>query len=150
MIIYSENRELHQSVSISWDIAHHLYMRQRQGCTALVIVQSPSSMLASIRKQWLKIVMKLQRERSSTLQHRRSIELQGDIQRMLSVRFKVGAQPVNQACDVLIICPSDIANLADRLFNTVYVACPIDEEVLEQAIVTTLRNGLLVKYGGFA
>lgn len=63
---YMERRPITGNDVIGWDIAHHLFTRQLQG-KVIILTSNPFGLLSTLRKQWLRVMRKVQRERSSTL-----------------------------------------------------------------------------------
>jgi hypothetical protein len=140
--VYIERRELARGASLSWDIAHHLYTRQLDG-VVLVVTDRPVVLLASVRKQWMKILQRLERERASTLDSRRVTELERQIKRMYALVFTV--RPLKPADEgILFISPASINEL-NVPCSTAYL---IYAENSVRDIVTPMvkRHGLLVVY----
>ena len=67
---YFELRLTGASTTIAADVARHLQTRQYLG-TAIVICENPIIFMSVVRKQWLKLVRALQKQRASTLKCRR-------------------------------------------------------------------------------
>lgn len=63
--LYIEERHV-VGGAVSREIAYHLYARQLRGKVG-VITDTPVPTLAAVRKQWIKLTRRAQRERSSTL-----------------------------------------------------------------------------------
>ena len=68
------------------DLARHMYTRMSCG-QIVIITNDPNALLSPLRKQWLKLCRKVQRERASTLNALRIRELTESIQRMQGLRF---------------------------------------------------------------
>jgi phosphatidylserine/phosphatidylglycerophosphate/cardiolipin synthase-like enzyme len=152
--LYREHRTA-TIMPLSCDIARHLYTRMLCG-KATVITDKPLAMLASVRKQWVKLERQLRRERSSTLQETRLLELTYEIARMQSMRFT--AKPPDSEPDAMNISllhrqkepPADL--LTSRLYTekTFYPAFLRDlnhatsEVILESPYITTRRVDALL------
>lgn len=79
-----EERELPDTKTLSWDIAHHILGRHSSGKIA-VVTDKPTPLMSAARKQWLKIIRRKERERSSTLRHK--YELTEELERLREVSF---------------------------------------------------------------
>jgi hypothetical protein len=139
--VYIEHRELVKGASLSWDIAHHLYTRQLDG-VALVVTDRPVVLLASIRKQWVKIVQRLERERASTLAVARTTELGCRIESMKNLKF-TAKESARENGDVRFVSFGHAATLQTK-FHTIYVTEEIDD--VGELLGRVKYHGLVVLY----
>jgi hypothetical protein len=150
-------------------MAHHLYARFSYGQT-LVVARKPHVLMSALRKQWLKVMLKLRNEYSRTLDAGRKERIGQLIVRMQNIPFIVGlpvpqgvpehgtpvprsvrplhnlpaAQP-HADIGIFFIQPSQIADLATT-HRTIYaVNLPDAREALKEHLV---YHGLLVEYEG--
>jgi hypothetical protein len=141
--IYGELRELTGEATLSWDIAHHLYVRHMQG-VAMIVAEKPSSLLAAVRKQWLKVIGQLLKERSRTLKSERIAEINYEIERMRSLKFIAKNPPLPDA-DVFLVAPEWIeADLPESY--TIYITCQVSRATLQTLIGRISYHGLVVVY----
>lgn len=119
---YVEQRSLNGDASLSWDIAHHLYTRQLKGKT-IIIAEDPVALLSSVRKQWLKLTRRAQRERASTLDGERISELTQQIAHMQNMKFTAGDPLDRPQADIFIIDQSQHGSLLPYC-HTLYRTCP--------------------------
>lgn len=83
---YSEHRTLAAGISLSRDLAQHIYMRgARSG--VVVVAEKPIDVLSTTTKQWRALIRQVERERASTLKLSRIAELTNQINWMQRLRF---------------------------------------------------------------
>ncbi|HSW98299.1 MAG TPA: hypothetical protein VLF71_00510 [Candidatus Saccharimonadales bacterium] len=147
--VFVERRQLSDGVALTWDMAHHLYMRQNNW-PVVVLADNPQVLLPALRKQWLKVVGKLRKEYSSTLSQARKRRLLSVIGHMEALRFTVRSEvPLGEA--VYILTPAEAQVTAVRLgairgSQTIYATCPVNAG-LESSLMDCLKHhGLLVEY----
>ncbi|SRR6266540_5029956 len=68
------------------DLARHLYTRITCG-KVVIVANNPNTLLPPLRKQWLKLMRKVQKERASTLNAERIFELNEMVVRMQGLQF---------------------------------------------------------------
>lgn len=126
------------------DIARHLYTRINCGKVAIV-TEEPIVMLANLRKQWVRLQRQVARERSSTLDATRILELTNALARMLSMRFTVRPPIDEPQADVLIATVDQFLQWAP-VCRTMYATCPIEKEKLYMITAWMTRRSLVVMY----
>jgi len=141
--LYIEHR-LKGSSTISEDLAKHLYTRALQGNVAIV-TDSPVAMLSAVRKQWLKIERHLRRERSSTLNANKILELTHQIARMQTIRFTAKAPRDDPMGDVQFATVEDWMAWPPEC-RTLYVTCQITNEQLHLVTSWMREGGVVVVY----
>jgi hypothetical protein len=121
-------------------LARHLFTRLPSG-KVVIIAEKPDILHASLRKQWLKLARKVQRERSSTLNATRVLRLADMASKMQSIQFTTD-WPHGYEADV---CIATVEQLTEWLPNcrTLYVTCDISTQQL-QVIVARMPIGSLV------
>lgn len=140
--VYIERRALAKGVSLSWDIAHHLYTRQLDG-KVLIITDRPEVLLASVRKQWMKVIQGLELERAKTLGSRRVAELERHIAKMKVVKFSAKVQ-LNEADVWFSTYEGQSIGKPPIKFQTAYLV--LKKEDISQQIKQVNYHGLLVVY----
>lgn len=141
--LYREQRYA-GSAPISRDLAKHLYTRMMCGSVAIV-TDKPVPTLSAVRKQWMQIERQLRRERSSTLDAIRILELTYEIPRMQSMVFTAKAPIDEPRADVLFATAADFLRWPPQC-RTMYVTCPVELEVLHQITAWMAVHGLVVVY----
>ena len=127
------------------DIARHLYTRVLCG-KVVIVVDQPNSFLPALRKQWLKLTRKVQRERSSLLLNTtRTSELSEVIARMQSLRFTTKWPPDIELADIYIATVDQLLQWAPECL-TLYVTCPVELEQLYVITAWMPKGGLVVTY----
>jgi hypothetical protein len=123
------------------DIARHLFTRMSCG-KAVVVADNPLALLGALRRQWLKLARKVQKERASTLNAQRIFELNEMVMKMQTLRF-AAAWPEDFSADVYIATPEQLLQWAPEC-KTLYITC--DMKLEAQHMITALmpRNGLVV------
>ena len=92
--IFVERRRLPKHTPLSWDIVHHLYGRFHLNGLTFIITENPSSLLAALKKQWLKILYQLQRERASTLSKEKQDGILRAVYAMQGLQFIIFREPI--------------------------------------------------------
>src|SRR5690242_13928653 len=80
------HRHLGKGVSLSKDLAERICERASYG-KIVVVASNPTIMLSSVRKQYLRIIYRLQVERSRTLQSEQGQSLSNELARMRNLSF---------------------------------------------------------------
>lgn len=149
--VFVERRQLIKDLTLTWDLSHHLYTRYAYGVT-IIVNERPRVLLAALRRQWLKVILKVRNEYSRTLSIVRKVEIENLIATMEDLPFVVGL-PIaeeNQP-SVYIISESQINQLPGQ-FRTIYAtsgAKPGHEPSLATRIALKpylVHHGVLVEY----
>lgn len=109
------------------DIARHLFTRISCG-KVVIVAENPLTLLGALRKQWLKLGRKVQKERASTLNAQRIFELNEMVIRMQALRF-TASWPDDHLADVYIATVDQLLHWAPDC-RTLYIACDIRREDL--------------------
>lgn len=132
--------------AISEDLAKDLYTRSLQGNVAIV-TDNPIVMLSLVRKQWLKPEWHLRRERSSTLNADKILELTNQIARMQVIRFTAKSPRDEPMCDVQFATVRDfLVWPPEANCRTLYVTSPITNEQLYLITSWMRESALAVVY----
>ena len=142
--LYVEHR-LKGSSTISEDLTKHLYTRVMQGNVAIV-AENPVAMLSAVRKRWLKTERHLRRERSSTLNAAKILELTHEITRAQTIRFTARPPADDPMGDVHIATIQDFI-LFPPMCRTLYVTHVIAKEQLHLVTSWMPKESLIVIYG---
>lgn len=113
------------------DLARHLYTRMNCG-KVVIVADSPNALLSPLRRQWLKLARKVQKERASTLNAARIYELNEMVKRMYALRFSTEWPPDGyEPADVYIATIDELLRWApEGSCRTLYVTCDITPEQL--------------------
>jgi len=143
--VFVERRQLSKDVALTWDIAHHLYTRHSGGLV-VILSETPPTLLAALRKQWLKVIAKLITERSRTVEEARKRLLRRMINAMELLTFTVKLPENISSTDrgVYILKRSDLPSIKAKI-TTMYITDNVDSKPLESLIVS---HGLIVEYEG--
>lgn len=123
------------------DLARHLYTRMSCG-KVVIVAENPKTLMSPLRKQWFKLMRKVQRERASTLHASRIIELSSTIARMCGLRFTTQYPPDEHPGDVYLATVDQLLRWAPDC-RTMYVTCSIEREQLH-LITAWMPQGSLV------
>lgn len=129
---------------ISGDLAKHLYGRMLRG-KVVVVCERPAGFMSAVRKQWLKVCRQVQRERASTLQATRLLELTHALTYMQGLRFSIKPPAEGASADVSFATPEQLLAWAP-VCHTMYVACEVKREELYRITAWMVRGGLVVIY----
>jgi hypothetical protein len=142
--IFIEHRKLSKDVALTWDLAYHLYTRYREGPVAIV-VNRPEALYAALRKQWVKIIAKLRKEYSATLDPLRKEAIRLMIEDMELLPFRVN-EPGDEL-DVNYVILTDLTGIKqdNQKYSTIYLIERTDTQNMLQRVS---RHGVLVRYQG--
>lgn len=142
--LYVEKRDLDGHGSVSWDIAHHMYGRQLNGKIA-VVAKEPFVLLRTVRKQWLRVVRQVQKERSSTLDVTRILELTHQISYMQHLRFTHKPPHDLLEADVTFATAEEFVHVPP-ICHTIYVTYDVEREKLHMMTAWMPKNSVVVLY----
>jgi hypothetical protein len=92
----------HSYVALSVDLASHMSHQCPKG-TIAIATSHPQALMSSVRKQWLRLIRILQRERASTLNHQRIDDLNKAIHFMQTTSF-TAKDPSYDPVHLRVIC----------------------------------------------
>ena len=143
---YLETRTAYQTngTSAASDVARHLLARQHLGRT-LIVCDKPATTIGVIRKYWLKLARGLQRERSSTLNAERILQLTHDITHMHHMEFVTKPFYINPHADVYFVRPDQIDQVPTRCFNLYILDAPTEGRLID-AISQLADRSLVIDY----
>lgn len=141
---YLETRTTDQTNTTAADVARHLLARQHLG-KAVVVCAKPVTAMSVTKKYWLKLARNLQKERASTLNVERILQLTHDITRMHHTEF--AAKPYDNAphADVFFVTPDHIGELPLHCYSF-YILEEITEPILLRCIAQLPHRSLVVDY----
>jgi hypothetical protein len=142
--LYVENRTLNNK-ALSWNLAHDIHTREAQGKVA-VVTDNPIGLLASTRRQWLKLIRQLQRKRSATLGASRIEELIAQIVWMQNLTFTSKLPDDLLSANVTFATADDFVRLAP-VCRTMYVTYHFEREKLHMLTAWMPINAVVVVYG---
>jgi hypothetical protein len=140
---YLETRSI-QNTSTASDLARHLLPRQHLGKT-VVVCDKPVIMMSLTRKYWLKLLRTLLRERSSTLNVEKILQLTYDITHMQHMDFAAKPYYTNPEADVFFITPDQLDRLPPHCFS-LYIVDEPPSVRLNNAITQLPEKALVVDY----
>ncbi len=128
------------------DLARHLYTRMNCG-KVVIVASNPSALLSPLRKQWLKLARKVQKERASTLNATRIYELNEMAKRMHTLQFSTKWPPDGyEPADVYIATTNEMLQWTPEAnCRTLYVTYDIKLEQLH-LLTAWMPNGALVAF----
>lgn len=142
---YLETRTTHLSTSSqSADLARHLLSRQHLGKT-VVVCDKPVIDLSVTRKYWLKLSRALQKERASTLNAEKILQLTYDITHMQHMEFVAKPYREDPSADVFFITPDQLDHLPANCFS-LYILAATSSEQLAEAARQLPNYGLVIDY----
>ncbi len=118
--------------TIGSDIARHILTRQHLG-KVVVICDKPISMMSVTRKYWLRLARGLQRERSSTLNADKILQLTHDITHMQRMQFANKSYSDSPGADVFFWRPEQLHMLPTDCYS-LYIA----DDTKTQALATVI------------
>lgn len=142
--LQTEDRILGVNTSLSADIAKRLANHLPVG-KVVVVSRQPAALLASTRKQWLKLLRLAQRQRSSTLDAVKIHELTQKIAMMQRVRFAAGSLLEEIEANVLFATAEQLLTFPPAC-PTMYVATPTEREMVYRITGFMPKGGVVVEY----
>jgi hypothetical protein len=128
--------------AVSREIAYHLYARQLRG-NVVIVTDTPVPTLAAVRKQWVKLTRRAQRERSSTLNAIHLVEIGKQIARMQSMQFVAKSQLEAPEADVFFVKLDKLLAMPP-ICHTLYITCGVTDETLADLTNSMPRGALVV------
>ncbi len=142
---YLETRTITSSSStVGVDLARHMLARQHLGKT-IVICDKPVILMSVVRKYWLKLARSLQKERSSTLNAEKILQLTHDITHMQHMDFVARAYSDCPHADVFFLKPNQLDLLPPGCFSA-YVLADLTNSQLDYAVAQLPQRSLVVDY----
>lgn len=142
--LYTEQRDINGKNLLSWDLAHHLYLRSVRD-KVIVVADKPVELLAVTRKQWLKLMRHAMRQRASTLNTLRSVELTDQISYMQRLSFSAKRPKDYLDADVTFATVDDLL-AATPICRTAYITYEIEKEKLHLLTAWMHEGGVVVIY----
>src|SRR5688572_5285295 len=125
------------------DMMRHLRTRQHLG-TALVVCERPDMLLATARKQWMKLARAVQRQRSMTLNADKILKHTHAIIHMQSMRFTTRTPLAEPEAEMYFLLPGE-APPPPRCF-TVYLHEKLPIAELRRLLAGLPAQALIVDY----
>lgn len=112
----------------------------------VIVADNPTSLLPALRKQWLKLMRKVQKERASTLNAERIYELSETVASMQNLRFTIAWPPDGyKPADVYIATIDELLRWAPEAeCRTVYVTCEVTMEQVYLVTAWITKGSLIV------
>jgi hypothetical protein len=109
----------------------------------VIVADKPLGIISQLRKQWLKLARKVQKERASTLNAVRIKELSGIVSHMQNLDFTMHYPPDDYPGDVYIATVEEILRWPP-VCRTMYVVCNVEREKLYLITAWMPRESLVV------
>lgn len=132
------------NATIGSDLARHLLTRQHLGKT-VVVCDNPVIVMSVVRKYWLRLTRNVQKERSSTLNAERILQLTHDITHMQHMNFVARSFRESPRGDVYFMLPEQLDYLPANCY-TLYVTEDLSKEHMTTAIPQLPNMSLVVDY----
>lgn len=142
--LQTEERTLGVDTSLSGDIAKHLAYRLPFG-QAVVISKQPVTLLTSTRKQWSKMLRRLENQRAGTMDTAKIATLTKNIARMQTASFSAAPPVEDMWANIIFATAENLLEFAPGCM-TIYVATPTDKEALHKITSFMPKGGLIVMY----
>lgn len=130
--------------SLAKDLAEEILERGLYGKIA-VVTDKPVILLSATRKQWLKLIRNMQRERSSTLDATKIAKLTQQIAWMQSCRFSTKLPDDLLEAHVTFATTDDFSRVPP-MCQTVYVTYEFEREKLHMLTSWMPKSSLVVIY----
>lgn len=142
--LFREKRSLKKGENLSRDLVCQIYIRGAHQ-KVVVVTDNPLGLLASVKKQWNRLMLQVRRERSSALRVSRIAELSDQIAWMDRTTFS------HKTENGLLVANVTFANAATFVGNSqdckaMYVIEPVKDDTLLEITSNMSPGGLLVQY----
>ncbi len=127
--------------SLSVDIARHLQGRLTQG-KVCVVTDKPKDLMPAVKKQWYKIIRKVQRQRAGTLDATKILMYTEQIAHMQTMEFVANPPDDFIGVNVGFATPAQVLGYAPDC-QTMYIACNVQRDKLH-LMTAMMRPGSLV------
>ena len=138
---YLETRTTDQTNTTAADVARHLRARLHLG-KAVVVCSKPVTAMSVTKKYWLRLARNLQKERASTLNVERILQLTHDITRMHHTEFAAKSYDRAPHADIFFVPPDAIGELPPGCYSFYVLDEPTD--IALQACIACLPHRALV------
>jgi hypothetical protein len=141
---YIEKRQLPIGISLSKDLAQHIFTRAAHG-PVVVVAAKPQDLASVTKKQWHALIRLVQRERSSTLRAARIAEISNQIGWMQQLTFT--AKPNVELADgcVSFVAVNE-ALVRPPICSALYITSTISGEQLHLITSWLPKNSVVVLY----
>lgn len=130
---------------LSRQLAEHIVSHGMQGKIA-VVTDKPITLLASVRKHWLRLIRLTENERSSTLNPTRKEQLEIQLEWMRQLKFTSKAPEGLLEVDITFATADDFIRTPPDC-RTVYITYDFERVKLHMLTSWMPRNGVVVIYG---
>jgi hypothetical protein len=130
--------------SLFRDLADQIYESSLHG-NVTVVTERPLTTLASVKKQWIKVIERLQVERARILQSSQDHDLDQKIMHMRRVTFTAKAPYDILGSGVTFATVDDFLKFAPGC-HTMYVTCSLPKEQLHLITSWMPKSGTVVIY----
>jgi len=131
--------------TLSRQLALHIAAHALQGKVA-VVTDKPVALLASTRKQWLRLIRSTENERSSTLNSARKEQLGIQLEWMRQLKFTAKPPQDTLEADITFATANDFVHTPPEC-RMVYITYGFEREKLHMLTSWMPRNGVVVMYG---
>jgi hypothetical protein len=139
-----EERVLRVNTSLSLDLARHITGRLHLG-QVVIVSKQPGALLASTRKQWLRVQRQVENRRSGTTEAIKIASYTTQITRMQTASFSARPPLEEMWPNIIFATAKELVGFVPRCL-TMYVATPTDNETLHKITSSMPENGLVVVY----
>ena len=142
---YLEIRAVTSShTTVGSDLARHLLARQHVGKT-VVLCDKPVIVMSVVRKYWFRLTRNLQKERSSTLNAEKILQLTYDITHMQHMEFIAKPFRDQPQADVFFVTPEQCGHLPATC-SSLYILCSVKQTILHTALQQLPNHALVIDY----
>src|SRR6266496_6851453 len=126
------------------DLARHLLARQHLG-KVVIVCDKPLITMSVVRKYLFRLTRSLQKERSSTLNAERILQLTYDITHMQRMEFVARPFPEAPEADVFFLDNDQLSLLPPRCYS-LYLLAESSKKQLQAAVAQLPQNALVIDY----
>lgn len=139
-----ELRELHSNMSLSMDLAQQIAERSLSG-KIVVVAQNPRGSHGSVKRQWQRLIRRLENDRAGTLDSTQITRIQNEIIRMQQLTFSPTFSSFELDASVTFASADDLVEMPP-ICQTIFVTYDFERAKLHLLTSWLPLHSLVVIY----
>ncbi len=141
---FIEKRTPSTGLSLSRDLAQHIFVRSTKGY-AIVVTDRPQDLASITKKQWNILIDQVQRERASTLNFARITALNNQLAWMQQLKFVVQSKKGRPDSGIIFATPEEAVQNPGEC-STIYLMQEVDQKQFKLITNSLTEDGVLIEY----
>lgn len=140
-----EKRAIEGKSVLTIDLVHHIYSRGPQK-KVIIIASDPVAIMPRVKRQWLRLILDVKLERSSTLKSSRILELSKTLVWMQNLSFSQKVVSGQAVGDINFLTANAVLGLS-AMCETLYIISSINDKIMSNLISAMPETSVVVVYG---